>query len=61
MIAKNPLDLDLKGLYALRMGLCVQVQKGMITIAEGNAIFEEARQRLMQQAGRAVKREKPRL
>ena len=61
IIAKNPHDLNLKGLYALRIGLCVQVKQGKLTVDEGTAIFEQARQTLMQQAERAAKRAEPKL
>jgi hypothetical protein len=52
LIAKNPNHMDLRALYALRVGLCVQVQQGKLTVDEGTAIFERARQALIWQAER---------
>ena len=49
LIAKNPNHTDLRALYALRVGLCIHVQQGKLTVDQGTAIFERARRTLIQQ------------
>jgi hypothetical protein len=63
LLAKYPHDRGLQTLHALRLGICLKVDRGEITLDEGTAIFEAARTTLMahkQEAKRnATLREKP--
>jgi hypothetical protein len=61
IIEKNPHDMDLRALYALRVGLCVQVEQGKLMVDEGTAIFERARQTLIQRAERAAEQAESKL
>jgi hypothetical protein len=47
LLAKHPHDRGLQTLHALRLGICLKVDRGEITLDEGTAIFEEARSALM--------------
>jgi len=63
LLAQHPHDQGLQTLHALRLGICLKVDRGKLTLDEGTAIFEEARAALLaqQQAAkrRAALREKP--
>lgn len=48
LLAKNPKDHDLQALHALRIGLCVKVDQGILTVAEATKIFERARSVLLE-------------
>ena len=52
LLAKHPGDMDLRALHALRVGLCVQVASGKLSVDEGTAIFERACKVLIQRAAR---------
>ena len=43
LLAKHPHDRGLQTLHALRLGICLKVDRGEITLDEGTAIFEDAR------------------
>ena len=43
LVKKYPTDLDLHYLRALRIGLCVKVERGELTIEQATDIFETAR------------------
>jgi hypothetical protein len=49
LLAKHPHDRGLQTLHALRLGICLKVDRGEITLDDGTAIFEEARTALMAQ------------
>jgi hypothetical protein len=63
LLAQHPHDRGLQTLHALRLGICLKVDRGEITLDEGTAIFEEARTALMAQKQEAKRkatlREKP--
>ena len=46
LLARHPQDMDLHTLHALRLGLCLKVERGDLQVEEATAIFEEARQAL---------------
>jgi hypothetical protein len=47
LLEKNPKDYDLQALHALRIGICVKVDQGVLTLEEGTEIFERARAALL--------------
>lgn len=47
LLAKNPKDYDLQAFHALRMGLCIKVDRGVLSVEEATAIFERAREALI--------------
>ena len=49
LLAQNPDDSGLKMRHALRLGLCVKVERGEITTDAGTLIFEQARSALLAQ------------
>jgi uncharacterized protein (UPF0548 family) len=49
MLAKNPKDYDLQALHALRIGICIKVDQGVLSLGEGTEIFERARSALIGQ------------
>lgn len=42
LIAKYPNDMDIQTLHALRIGLCVKIERGTITFQQANDIFNHA-------------------
>lgn len=52
---KYPNDMGVATLHALRLGLCLKVERGDLTIDEATEIFENAREQIVQ-----VKRENKR-
>ena len=61
LIAKYPTDRGLHTLHALRIGICIKVERGDLPLAEGTAIFEQARQSLLAQWQAALQKQPPRL
>jgi hypothetical protein len=63
LLAKHPDDRGLQTLHALRLGICLKVERDEITLDEGTAIFEDARRALIAQKEEAKRkatlREKP--
>lgn len=47
LVKKYPTDMDIQTLHALRLGLCVKVARGDITIQEATDIFENARENVI--------------
>ena len=47
LVKKYPADMDIQTLHALRLGLCVKVARGDITIQEATDIFENAREKVI--------------
>ena len=43
LVEKYPNDLDVQALHALRIGLCVKVERGDLTVEQATLIFERAR------------------
>ena len=48
-VAQWPHDLELHGLHALWMGLCIKVERGAVSVADADTLFERARGTLVQQ------------
>jgi hypothetical protein len=63
LLARHPDDRGLQTLHALRLGICLKVERGEITLDEGTVIFEDARRSLIAQneeaKRKATLREKP--
>ncbi len=47
LIQKHPGDMQLHALHALRLGLCLKVERGDITLDESTEIFENMRMALI--------------
>ena len=48
LVRKYPNDLDLHYLHALRIGLCVKVERGELTVEQATHIFERARDAIIE-------------
>lgn len=57
LVEKNPNDTEVQALHALRIGLCVKVDKGGITLERATEIFESAREAIIQKRKDDQKRE----
>jgi hypothetical protein len=57
LVERNPNDIEVQALHALRIGLCVKVDKGGITLEQATAIFESAREAIIQKRKEDQKRE----
>ena len=57
LVEKNPNDTEVQTLHALRIGLCVKVDKGGITLDRATEIFESAREAIIQKRKEDQKRE----
>lgn len=49
LVARNPESSVIHALHALRIGLCLQVDRQALTVEQATAMFEAARQALQQQ------------
>ena len=58
LIVKNPDDMEVQALHALRIGLCAKVDKGGITLEQATEIFEGAREAIIQKRKEDQKRER---
>ena len=47
MVRKHPDDMQIYALYALRLGLCFEVDRGDLTIRQATEIFENMRSALI--------------
>jgi hypothetical protein len=56
LLAQHPHDRGLQTLHALRLGICLKVERGELTLDEGTASFEEARAALLAQQQAAQRR-----
>ncbi|MBW2063332.1 MAG: hypothetical protein JRJ03_00225 [Deltaproteobacteria bacterium] len=43
LVEKYPNDMEVQTLHALRLGLCVKVERGDLTVPQATDIFEKAR------------------
>jgi hypothetical protein len=63
LIARHPHDRGMQTLHALRLGICLKVERGEISLDEGTAIFEDVRAAIIAQRQEAQRkatlREKP--
>jgi hypothetical protein len=57
IIEKNPRDMEVQALHALRIGLCAKVDRGEITLEQATEIFEGAREAILQKRKEDQKRE----
>jgi len=48
LIEKSPADMDLQALHALRLGLCMKVDRGDLSVEQATKVFERARSRLLE-------------
>ena len=60
LIEKNPNDMGVQALHALRIGLCTKVDKGEIALEQATEIFESAREAIIQKLKEDQKREQDR-
>jgi hypothetical protein len=60
LVEKNPNDMEVQALHALRIGLCVKVDRGGITLDQATEIFESAREAIIEKRKVDEKREKDR-
>jgi hypothetical protein len=59
LLDKHPDDPGLQSLHALRIGLCVKVQRGELSVQQGTDIFEQARRALLREWQEAAQRQSP--
>ena len=57
LVEKNPNDMEVQALHALRIGLCAKVDRGQITLEQAMNIFESAREAIIQKRKEDQKRE----
>ncbi len=57
LVEKYPNDIQFHALHALRLGLCVKVERGGITISQATDIFEMARTSIIESKERQERRE----
>jgi hypothetical protein len=48
LIKKYPDDIDIQTLHALRLGLCVKVERGDLSVQQATDIFEKARDNVIE-------------
>ena len=60
LIEKNPNDTELQTFHALRLGLCLKVEAGGITLERATEIFESARAVIIKKGKEDQKREQDR-
>ena len=48
LIKKYPDDIDIQTLHALRLGLCVKVERGDLSVQQATDIFENARDNVIE-------------
>ncbi|MBN1832559.1 MAG: hypothetical protein JW896_10655 [Deltaproteobacteria bacterium] len=48
LIEKYPNDSDIQVLHALRIGLCLKIERGDLTVEQGTDIFEKARKAILE-------------
>jgi|LGVD01.1.fsa_nt_gb hypothetical protein len=48
LVQKHPNDMDIQTLHALRIGLCIKIQRGSISLDDATKLFEDAHQLVIQ-------------
>ena len=48
LVGKYPNDSDLQALHALRIGLCLKIERGDLTVEQATDIFEGAREAILE-------------
>ncbi len=56
-VKKHPDDMQIHALYALRLGLCFEVDRGDLTVDQATEIFENMRSALIDAKAREVEEE----
>jgi hypothetical protein len=54
LVQKYPNDMDVHTLHALRLGLCVKVERGDLTVEKATEIFERARDAIIEKKEKAL-------
>ncbi len=57
LVEKYPNDMQVQALHALRIGLCVKVERGGINVNQATDIFEMARTSIIESKERQERRE----
>jgi hypothetical protein len=57
LIQKHPDDIQIHALYALRLGLCFEVDRGDLTVDQATEIFENMRSALINAKERKMEEE----
>lgn len=60
LVEKSPNDMEVQALHGLRIGLCVKVDRGGITLDQATEIFESAREAIIQKRKEDQKKEQDR-
>ena len=60
LVEKNPNDMEVQALHALRIGLCAKVDRDEITLEQATQIFESAREAIIEKRKADEKREQDR-
>ena len=58
LVEKNPNDMEVQALHALRIGLCAKMDKGGITLEQATEILESAREAIIEKRKADEKRQK---
>ena len=53
LVGKYPNDSDVQTLHALRIGLCLKVDRGDLTVEQATDIFEKARETIRDEESRS--------
>ena len=48
LLQEHPGDMDIQALHALRLGLCIKVERGDLSLRQASRIFERAREAIVQ-------------
>ena len=59
LVRKCPNDMDLQALHALRIGLCIKIEKGSISLEDAIDIFDQAHETVIEKARQRSKEKKP--
>ena len=57
LLEKYPNDSDIQTLHALRIGLCLKVERGDLTVEQGVNIFEKARKAILEKKKAETKKQ----
>jgi len=61
LVQKYPNDKNIQALHALRLGLCVKIERGSITFRMASDIFNRAHEMVIQKAKSKRERQGPKL
>lgn len=57
LVQEHPEDMQIHALYALRLGLCLEVDRGDLTVSQATEIFENMRSALINAKARDMEDE----